>query len=197
MTSVDVTDLLAGCIAGDDQAQAQFCSEYLGLVRRAVTNKLSRLTASTVLQSDVGDICHEVFAHLFSDECRVLKKLHRPESVDAWLVTVAQNHAADYVRRWRSRMRVRQAVAREVPERYAPRTPRESAVSEETRTLVREGLDALPSCDRLVLELFYIQGMRYAEISAIMSLNINTVSARIHRAKAKLRTILEGRDHEF
>ena len=52
-------------------------------------------------------------------------------------------------------------------------------------------LAALSGPDCLVLDLYYLHQLKYAEIADVLGHNINTVSARIRRAKTKLRALLE------
>ena len=188
MGSIEIGELVARCVAGDDEAKAQFFAEYHGLVRRAVAGKLAQATAPPVLRSDVEDICSSVFERVLSDNCHALARLRNARSVNAWLVTVAQNCVVDYMRRWSSRMRVDAIVAREEEEVYIP-SPAEKVIAHERKARLDDRLAELGAEDRLALELYFLHELRYAEIAEMTGLNINTVSARIRRAKAKLRNL--------
>lgn len=91
----DVAGLIACCVRGDDRAQARFYWEFAGLVRYAVVRKLGAADAYDALRSDVDDMCNEVFARIFADDYRLLRGLHKPRFVQAWVMTIAQNHAVD------------------------------------------------------------------------------------------------------
>jgi RNA polymerase sigma-70 factor (ECF subfamily) len=195
-TSVrDLARLIADCTSGDDQARAQFCEEYLDLIRRSVTRKLFRLNASAAIRAELDDICQEVFTKLFADDCRALTRLQHPESVNAWLVTVAQNHTMDYVRRHARRERLHASIKEKaIPPSQAD--PAQQAAQGERNERIRVGLQAIPARDRLILELYYVQGLKYVEIAEILDLNVNTLSAQLRRAKAKLRRLLEAQQDE-
>lgn len=196
----DVSELIERCVRGDDQAQAFFYTEYAQLVERAVTRTLTSVLAGSdgqgvPLRSEVDDICSEVFTRIFTDNCRVLTQLRNPHSIHAWLVTLSRNRTVDYIRKWSGRGAVEVAEARERPISYG-QDAHEKAVANEREGVLRMCLECLSPGDRLVLELFFVQGLRYTEIAEVMGLNINTAAARLRRAKEKLRKQLEEARYE-
>jgi RNA polymerase sigma-70 factor (ECF subfamily) len=192
--SVDTADLVSQCLAKVPGAQARFYSVYCGLVRNAVARKLARVTGAQPLVSNIDDICSEVFERVFANGCRALEKLQKADSVAPWLVTVAQNRTMDHFRKLTTREKYAAMAVREEAAGYAP-GPDEEAMDRERRDEVRAAMDELPSKDRLALTLFFMDGLTYAEIAEMTRTNINTVAARIRRAKTKLRAILEERGH--
>ena len=188
MDSIEIGELVARCVAGDDEAKAQFFAEYNGLVHRAVAGKLAQVTAPPLLRSDVEDICSSVFERVLSDNCHALARLRNARSLNAWIVTVAQNGVMDYIRKWSSRMRVDAIIAKEEEEVYVP-SPAEKVIAQERKARLNDRLAELGAEDRLALELYFLHGLKYAEIAEVTGRNINTVSARIRRAKAKLRDL--------
>ncbi len=186
----DLPELIARCASGDDESWARFCQEYLELVRRAVCRKLATLGADASLWSDADDICNNVFERLLANNCRALRRVRNPKSIDAWLVAVAQNQTVDFIRQHASRERLQAAVSREPVARYGASVAEEAVRGEQNATL-QEGLSSMAPQDRLVLELYFLHGQKYAEIASMLGLNINTLSARLRRAKDKLRRLLE------
>jgi len=182
-----VAELLHRCLRGDDQAKALLFSEYADLARRAVTRKLAALGLLRTRRSEVADICHDLFERILADNCRMLARLHKPASINAWLVTIAQNLTVDYVRKWSRRAAIDATatppVVRETPARYA--------IRRETKNELAQKLEALPPIDRLILELFFVQGLKYCEIAEVTGLNINSVAAKLRRSKKKLRALIE------
>jgi RNA polymerase sigma-70 factor (ECF subfamily) len=57
---------------------------------------------------------------------------------------------------------------------------------------VRQALEALPDRYRLVLELYYVSGLRYREIAVALGIPIGTVKTFLSRAKRQLREELES-----
>ena len=101
-------------------------------------------------------------------------------------MTVSQNQVYTYLRKRQVQITMRTSVARESVAGY-DEGPEEGALKRETLAVVREGLEALDPKDGLILKLFYIHDLKYAEISDMLGININTVASRMMRAKEKLR----------
>lgn len=184
--------LLARCVAGDDTAIAAFISRYSVVIQRVIANKLASMTDMPVIRGDVEDIRNELLARILADGCRMLVSLKDPRRINAWLVVVTRNYVVDYVRKWSSRMRAQISLAQEDGTVY--QTPAEQAMERELASHIRKQIQALPAGERLVLELYYVQGLKYAEIAELTSRNINTIAAQLRRAKAKLRKLLEEGD---
>jgi len=181
--------LLRRCIAGDDAAKAHFFTEYRPLVARAIARKLAAC-GHAGSGPEVEDLCHDLFLRLLSPPCPMLQRLHKPTALNAWLVTVAQNHAVDHIRREIRRGQIESSLAREEAAPYGEAPPR--VMMEEATALVRARLAELSDHERIILELFFLHGMKYTEIAEMMRMNINTVSARLRRGKLKLRKLFDN-----
>lgn len=57
---------------------------------------------------------------------------------------------------------------------------------------LRRAFDLLPVEQRQVLFLVSVEGMRYAEVAESLDVPIGTVMSRLHRARQRLRDVLEG-----
>lgn len=184
-----VARLVHRCLSGDDQAKATLFADYSELARRAVSRKLAELGLLQSRRSEVADICHDLFARILNDNCSMLARLHKPASLNAWLVTVAQNLTVDYARKWTRRARIDAAIAAGAPA-VVRETPARYAVRRERNQRLEKMLQGLPPLDRLVLEMFFVHGLKYAEIAEMTGLNINSVSAKLRRTKTKLRNLM-------
>lgn len=190
MTQHDVGKLIARCARGDDSAKAEFVTHYSECIRRAVIRKLSTLAHGEWTWEEAEDIEHEIFLRIFSDDCRALDRLRNPPSIHAWLVTVSQNHVVTFLRKRSVRDRTRRSMLKETRPRYGEGESLDPIANEE-RELLNERLAELPAQDRLILKLYFLHELKYVEIADMLKLNINTVSARLRRAKQKLRKSLE------
>jgi RNA polymerase sigma-70 factor (ECF subfamily) len=187
--------LVRDCIAGDDAARARLWSGYNGLVRAALRRRLTQLTGNPPASEDVEDLTHDLFVRLMQDDCRALRRLRNARALGAWLVVVARNQAADHLRRTSREDRTQEAFLREEPAAYVA-SPETRVHRDEQRAQLREQLNQLGERDRLILDLYYQRGLRYADIASILGLNINTVATRLRRAKARLLELMEDGDHD-
>ena len=188
-----VADLIAACIEGDDTAHAEFIARYGDLILRAVARQLEALGAAPPLREDAEDIRNDLLTLLLDNNARRLAGLREANAIDAWLVAVTRNHTVDYVRRWSRRMRAHENLAR-IPPPPPPPDPAEQAINRETVAALKKAMENLSSDDRLVLALYYQHGLKYAGIAAICGQNINTVASRLHRARIRLRSLLDKND---
>lgn len=188
MDAHQLRSLIAGCTKGDDNAKAEFIAAYDDLVRRSVTRKLQSAGGSA-FERDIEDICHDVYVRIFRNNCEALARIREPGSINAWLMTVSQNHVFSYLRKRQVDLSGHESIARQPAEPYEA-GPESRALKNENLSILRGKLEALKAKDRLILQLYYVHDLKYADIAETMSLNINTVASRLMRAKAKLRESL-------
>jgi RNA polymerase sigma factor (sigma-70 family) len=68
--------------------------------------------------------------------------------------------------------------------------PAEWLLSAEQRADVRRALSTLPRKDAEILLLKYTEGWSYHQIAAHLGIGHSAVEARLHRARARMRTLL-------
>jgi RNA polymerase sigma-70 factor (ECF subfamily) len=76
------------------------------------------------------------------------------------------------------------------PKRFAE--PAEWLAADETRALVRAAVDGLPPAQRTVISLRDLEGWDASEVSALLGISNGNQRVLLHRARAKVRTALEG-----
>jgi RNA polymerase sigma-70 factor, ECF subfamily len=111
-----------------------------------------------------------------------------------WLYGIATNlvgqHHRDEARQYRIMQR---AVAEpEVPD-HADRVAA-GVTAQATRALLEAALAALPAGDRDVLLLIAWEQLTYQEVSRALAIPAGTVRSRLHRARTKVRQVLDGTD---
>jgi RNA polymerase sigma-70 factor (ECF subfamily) len=120
-----------------------------------------------------------------------------------WLLRIARNHCIDVVRRRLPAARRLELDAErpeegerhELADPAAPRADEELERAEAASTL-GGAVAALPPNYREVIHLFHVENMSYKEIAATMEIPIGTVMTWLHRARAKLRDMLETKEKE-
>lgn len=117
----------------------------------------------------------------------------RGGSVRSWLSRIAINAAMDLQRA--TRRRPSQPYPEYEDETWQPPAgpdaePEAKAIAAERSRVLAAALAALPFDQRNCIVLFDVEGYDYAEIAAIMRVEIGTVKSRIHRGRLVLRNAL-------
>jgi RNA polymerase sigma-70 factor (ECF subfamily) len=116
----------------------------------------------------------------------------RPRSnLRGWLMTILRNLAVDRSRRQR-RLPVVESIGphRDVPAAAEPSVPRWFEI---TPRALREAVAQLEAPFRQVYEMHAFEKRSYGEIAAALGVRKATVGTRLHRARQKLRALLERR----
>ena len=124
--------------------------------------------------SDAEDITQEVFIKLMNN----LQKLENEEHAKAWLIRVTINLSKDYNKSfWRKN-------TTEIDEniKYFDTNDDFQIMNE---------ISKLKPVYRNIIYLYYYQGYKINEISAILDMKENTVSTNLARARKSLKDILE------
>lgn len=124
-------------------------------------------------KSEAEDITQEVFIKLIKN----LKNLKSKEHIKAWIIRVTINLSKDYNKSFWNKNTT--AIDEEL--KY---------FDEENRSVFKE-LSKLNPEYRNIIYLYYYQGYKINEISEILSMNPNTVSSYLTRARKELKNILE------
>ena len=158
--------------AGDVEAYRQFLDEIgpvlYNFVRRRVFN-----------QELVPDVYQEVL--LTFHKARHTYEPGRP--LGPWLFTVARNSMVDALKR------NRKFAQREVPTETLPEPIREEA-DDSLGDELHQALKALPSDNRMAVELLKIEGMTLEEAAAKLGISVGALKVRAHRGYKELRRIL-------
>jgi RNA polymerase sigma-70 factor (ECF subfamily) len=138
---------------------------------------------------DAEDALQKVFLKLLSNWNGRLK----PGAVRDWgafLRVAASRCALDMLRRKASRKRTTDTLSEEVG-LDAEENPRHLATRREEARLLRRALSSLPKRDARIFALRYFEDFAYAEIAEQMSVSVSQVGVILHRARKRLRGILE------
>ncbi len=128
-------------------------------------------------RADAEDVYQDVFLRLLRDST----EFRDSEHLKAWLLRVTLRCCIDLRRSaWWKRTAPMEAAA----DTAAPEN--------ETDDSLWQAVRALPDELRTVVWLFYVEGCGTDEIAQIVHCRPATVRTRLHRARAKLKTELEG-----
>jgi RNA polymerase sigma-70 factor (ECF subfamily) len=134
------------------------------------------------------ELAQDVFVNLW----RARERWQPTARVRTWLYRIAHNRWIDHCRRDRHHLSL-DAISPEglrLSDRLPAATsqgPTDADEQTRIRTRVQQAVDALPEGQRDVFILANHQGMRYAEISAVLGIPEGTVKSRMHHAVRQLR----------
>jgi RNA polymerase sigma-70 factor (ECF subfamily) len=157
---------------------------------RAVYNVASRLVGRT---SAADEITQDTFLRAYNALDRFQGSDFRP-----WVLRIATNRSYDELRRRKRAPDSFEELAYEPPLTWTTLTRQEDPITRIERLELGETLTAaleqLPFDQRVAVVLSDVQGFEYTEISALVGVPYGTVKSRLSRARARLRTILGGRE---
>jgi RNA polymerase sigma-70 factor (ECF subfamily) len=195
-----VTEAKAGDV---DRADALGQSVDLALVEEALRGRLEAFNQLVTRHQDHlfalvyrlvpdRDQAADVVQEAFFSAYRNLASF-RGGSVRSWFGRIAVNGAMDLQRA--RRRRPSQPYPEFDDETWQPpaegdEEPERRALTAERSKVLARALDDLPFEQRNCIVLFDVEGYGYAEIAAIMRVEVGTVKSRIHRGRLALRRAL-------
>lgn len=140
-------------------------NECRSAVERFVRFKLSS-------KPDADDVLQETYLTAFQKFDMLIDKSH----FKAWIISIARNKCSDYYRR---QMKSNDISFEELPE--FPLTASRYGYIEQHD--VYDTMESLSENDRLMIDLFYIQGYNQNEIAKSLGIPIGTVKSRLYTAR--------------
>ncbi len=186
---MDEQSLIAAAQKGDLPAFNRLVEQY----QQQVFNTAYRV----LLDADAAaDATQDAFLSAY----RAIGKF-RGGSFRAWLLRIVTNACYDQLRAKKRRPTASLDALLLSPDEpssfITERTgdnPLAQAMRVELRDVIHAGLRTLPPDQRMVVVLSDIQGFKYEEIAAIMSVSTGTVKSRLSRGRAKLRDFLRRQE---
>lgn len=169
-------------LSGDANAMTAIYERYIDKVYRLAYSKLGD-------HHDAQDIASSVFLKL----CTYLQQFRGDSKLSTWIFAVTANAAIDFARRRKPQDSLDREIGgkdgepmeRQVPDRNPG--PEELMEKEDLKRHMLSLVQRLPEMQREILELRFIVGLSYQEISEELGIEMGTVKSRINRAVASLR----------
>lgn len=141
-------------------------------------------------EHEAFDIVQESYLKAFKN----IDRLNDPEKFQAWVKTIASNHAKDFLKKKKPALfseRVNED-GEEIDLQQADNTlehlPDEVLDRKETTRLVNDILGVLSDEQRLAIALYYYEEKSISEIAGIMKCSEGTVKSRLNYARQKIRS---------
>lgn len=148
---------------------------------------------------DAEDVGQEVFNKVNQN----IENFKEGSKLSTWIYRIATNAAIDKLRSAANKHSSKNIPIEESADiesqniwiNQKPNTAEQSLIRKEMRECVQEFVYKLPSDYRIVVVLSELEGLTNNEISHILDISIENVKIRLHRARAKLKKLLnEGCD---
>jgi RNA polymerase sigma-70 factor, ECF subfamily len=138
-----------------------------------------------------GSASDDVVQETFLRAQTRLESVREPDKVAAWLFRIAHNLCMDQLRA-RQASRIDPAADPETAATCGSVSVQRDLERGEMSACVREKVDHLPETDRSVILLYDIMTLSHQEIADVLGIEVGAVKVRLHRARRKLRALLEG-----
>ncbi len=174
--------LARAAAAGDERA--------LVSLMRANNRRLYR-TARSILRDDSE--AEDVVQDTYLKAIPAMERFRGEASLSTWLVRIAVNEAVLKLRQRERRPQPTENIT-DIEDRPAEHalaeTPEDAALREETRRLIEQKIDRLPSAYRTVFVLRALEELSVEEVSECLRIPQSTVRTRFLRARRLLQAAL-------
>jgi len=178
--------LIKQYLSGDKKSLEFLLARYLNRIYGFVSQFIKRTR-------DTEDVTQEVFIKVWKN----LRKYDETKSFKAWIYMIARNTCIDYLRKKNdvlfSELKSEDDEEGAELDFAVDETPLPDALFDKNNLpeLVTEALEKLPLKQRLVLQLYFQDGLTFQEIAEVSGESINTVKSRQLRGMSKLRNSLK------
>jgi RNA polymerase sigma-70 factor (ECF subfamily) len=183
LTGLD-RELLKRCLNRERGAWNDFVDRFLGLIYHVI-HHTAHLRSSPVNSEDVEDLAAEVLLQVVDNNYAILRQFRGQASLATYLTVISRRICVQEL--------ARRAAAKEVQPKGGNHPPAETEeparaqVGLETLEEVARLLQKLPSRERRVVRLHYLEGRSYEEISTQLNIPLNSIGPILSRARKRLR----------
>ncbi len=175
----DINELVRLSKTGDEKAIARLITLYKQLIFTLAYRMIQDYELSR-------DICQETFIKAFKN----IHKLKNPASMKAWLCSIARNIIYDKIR---ERKKHNTVSLEQIQEPLVS----DQSLRIRKQMIIQNALARLNEQDRLLLSLYYYQGMDIKDVAVITKRKPENIKMALSRARARLRRELKGYEDEL
>jgi RNA polymerase sigma-70 factor (ECF subfamily) len=186
LTAVDRA-LLQRCLHHEPGAWNDFVDRFLGLVYHVI-HHTAHLRSAPVRPEDTEDLAAEVLLGIVAKDYQVLRQFRGQSSLATYLTVVARRICVhELARRTAAREVQPKPDGQQIPELEEVEEPPKAQVGLESLEEVQKLLAKLPSRERSVVRLYYLEGRTYEEIATELNVPVNSIGPILSRARQKMR----------
>jgi RNA polymerase sigma-70 factor (ECF subfamily) len=183
LTALD-RELLRRCLHHEAGAWNDFVDRFLGLIYHVIHHS-AHLRSAPLKPQEVEDLAAEVLLQIVDNNYAVLRQFRGQSSLATYLTVIARRICVQELARRQAAREVQpKGGAQAAPE---PEEPPRASVGLETLEEVAHLLRKLPSKERSVVRLHYLEGRSYEEISTQLNIPLNSIGPILSRARQRLR----------
>lgn len=175
--------LLKRCLNHEPGAWNDFVDRFLGLIYHVIRHT-AHLRSTPLRPEDTEDIAAEVLLALVANDYAAFRQFRGQSALATYLTVIARRTSIQEL--------VKRAETQEVQPRVdgvleGAEEPSRPQTGLETLEEVARLLRKLPSRERNVVRLFFLEGRSYEEISTALGIPINSIGAILSRSRKRLR----------
>lgn len=173
-------------LSGNKQAYAHIINKY----KNQLYATILRMTRNP---QNAQDLVQEAFVKVYQQ----LGKYDKRGAFSSWIYRVAINHCMDEFRKSSYKMKLVEINEEQV---VNPNHPEVIFLKKERNRQLERLIAALPEEERMIILLRYVNELSYTEISELVDLPVSSVRNKLHRAKNKMRALVNregGYFHEL
>lgn len=183
-------ELIDRCLHGEKRSWEELTRRFGALVGAAVRNTLRRARIRPD-ENEVEEVCQAVWVSLCEDDFRRLRSFESKCSFTTWLTVLSTRRALDHLRTERRKGTLKNLPLEEhATDLLTDLRAGADPVASDDRELVLQSMGRIPAEDRLILKLYYLDGLSYRSVGRILGVTANTVGAYLEKAKEHLRRSL-------
>jgi RNA polymerase sigma-70 factor (ECF subfamily) len=175
-------ELLKRCLNHERGAWNDFVDRFLGLIYHVIQHT-AHLRSTPLRPEETEDLGAEVMLAMVANDYAVLRQFRGHSSLATYLTVIARRICVQEL--------ARRAAAREVLPRVDGKVEeyedRPTTGGLESLEEVARLLQKLPSRERSIVRLYYLEGRSYEEISTELNIPVNSIGPILSRAREKLR----------
>src|SRR6516164_4682008 len=154
--------------------------EAIALLLPAFRRRVFGLAYSFLRDREAAeDVTQEVFIKVW----RALPRYDGRASMSTWTYTIARNASLSALRSRRPQSSLSDAEVMEAVEGVDPAPSADAGVD---RAAILRLVEQLPTRQRQVIMLFYMEEQSHEEVAAMLAMPVGTVKTLLHRARARL-----------
>jgi RNA polymerase sigma-70 factor (ECF subfamily) len=167
--------LVSAVLSGNRQALREFINRH----ERLVSHMVARLVDD---KSDREELCQDIFLRSYEK----LGDFNFQSKLSTWVATIAYRHGVNHLRK-------RKMKWADLPEETddwnfpEPGNLEQTIEDEDMEVIIQQNIQQLPAPYKVVLTLYHLDGMNYAEIGETTGMPEGTIKNYLFRARHLLK----------